>query len=333
MKYIKGLSEAERQTLLDASRYAPWPRFRQRAHAVLLSGKGYQLEQLADIFEADRDTVSGWLDAWEQRGLLGLRDQEHPGRPRKGTAAERDWLCEAAKESPHQIRGLPAQFQERTGQPLSKDTLRRWLKEKGWAWKRCRRSLKGQRDEAKFLEGKRVLDAFHEREKAGEIDVFYLDESGFSARSCIPYAWQPKGETLCLPANVPGRKNVVGFLSRNNEAYCHPVDGTVTHKQVMAAMDGFIRTRRPEKLTVVVMDNASVHRKAVAEGQWEWLGDWVWVWFLPAYSPELNPIETLWKKIKYEWLPWMAYHCFDTMCDALKEIFENLGGKYRVNFA
>jgi transposase len=111
------------------------------------------------------------------------------------------------------------------------------------------------------------------------------------------------------------------------------VDGTVTHVQVMAAMDGFIAARRPEKLTVVVMDNASVHRKAVAEGQWEWLGDSIWAWFLPAYSPELNPIEMLWMKIKYEWLPWMAYHCFDTLCGALKDIFENLGGKYRVNFA
>jgi transposase len=179
-KYIKGLSDSERQTLLDASRYAPLARFRQWAHAVYLSGKGYKLGKLADIFEVDRDTVSGWLDAWEQCGLMGLRDQERPGRPRKGTATERDRLCAAAKESPHQIRGLPAQFQERTGQSLSKDTVR--LKEKGLAWKRCRRSLKGQRDEAGFLEGKRVLAALHEREKAGEIEVFYLDESGFSAR-------------------------------------------------------------------------------------------------------------------------------------------------------
>jgi transposase len=63
------------------------------------------------------------------------------------------------------------------------------------------------------------------------------------------------------------------------------------------------------------------------------LGRRVWAWFLPAYSPELNPIEILWKKIKYEWLPWAAYQCFETMCSALREIFENLGGKYRVNFA
>jgi len=46
MKFVKGLSEAERRTLLDASRYAPWPRFRQRTHAVLLSGKHYNLARI-----------------------------------------------------------------------------------------------------------------------------------------------------------------------------------------------------------------------------------------------------------------------------------------------
>jgi transposase len=49
---------------------------------VYLSGKGYKLDQLADIFGVDRDTVSGWLDAWEVDGLLGLRDQLSPsGKP------------------------------------------------------------------------------------------------------------------------------------------------------------------------------------------------------------------------------------------------------------
>jgi transposase len=92
MKFVKRLSEAEQRTLLDASRYAPWPRFRQRAHAVLLSGKRYSLAQLTDIFEVSRDTVSGWLKAWEHYGLLGLRDQEHSGRPHKGTEEDREWL-------------------------------------------------------------------------------------------------------------------------------------------------------------------------------------------------------------------------------------------------
>ncbi len=332
MKFVKALAEAERQTLLDAARYAPWARFRQRAHAVYLSDKGYGLNQLAEIFAVDRDTVSSWLNAWESKGLLGLRDQFHPGRPRKGTAEARDQICQEVEEAPHQAKALLSRFEERTAIRIAFSTLKRWLKEKGWVWKRCRRNLKDQRDEAKFQEGQRVLAAFHEREAAGEIDLFYLDESGLSSRSCVPYAWQRRGGTRTLPANVPRRLNVIGLINRDNQGYFHTAEGTVTHATVIEAISGFIRMRASGKLTIVVMDNASVHKKAVQQAQWEWLADWVWIWFLPPYSPELNRIEILWKKIKYEWLPWAAYHCFDSLRTALQEIFENLGGKYRINY-
>lgn len=104
-------------------------------HAVLLSAKGYPIAQLADIIDADRDTVSGWLDVWEQFGLLGLRDRHRPGRPRKGTEADREQLFQAVQAAPHQLRALPLQFQERTGFSVSRETIRRWLKERGWAWR------------------------------------------------------------------------------------------------------------------------------------------------------------------------------------------------------
>jgi len=70
----------------------------------------------------------------------------------------------------------------------------------------------------------------------------------------------------------------------------------------------------------------------VREGQADWLRAQVRVWFLPPYSPELNRIEVLWKKIKYEWLPWEASANFEALRNALQEIFLNLGGKYQVNF-
>jgi transposase len=82
------------------------------------------------------------------------------------------------------------------------------------------------------------------------------------------------------------------------------------------------------------MDNAPSHRKGERKRQAEWLLGRVWVWILPSYSPELNLIEILWKKIKYEWLPWGAYASFQSLCKALQDIFENdgAGSKYQVNF-
>ncbi len=54
--------------------------------------------------------------------------------------------------------------------------------------------------------------------------------------------------------------------------------------------------------------------------------------FLPSYSPELNLIEMLWKKIKYEWLPMDIYGSFKTMSEGLFEVLKGIGSKYRITF-
>ena len=333
MKRIKALTEEEQVTLLEAARHAPESRFRQRAHAVYLNNKGYRLDQLAEIFGVDRDTASIWLVAWEKQGLMGLRDRPHPGRPRRCTESDLIALETELEKAPHQSRRLPAWFQERTGKPVALSTVCGWLKKRHWVWKRCRRSVKKQCDPARFAEGQRTLQALLTKEAAGEIDVFFMDESGFRADSCVPYAWQRQGETQALPANTEGRMNVIGWMSRQGQSHFHQVTSTVTSVSVVEAMEKFIQSRPADKLTVVVMDNAPPHRKAVREKQSEWLLGRVWVWFLPPYAPELNLIEILWKHIKYEWLPWDAYSSFEALQDALADIFQNLGGKYRINFA
>ena len=83
MKFIPALTEADQVSLEAVHHTAKTHRQRQRAHAVLLSAKGFTLEQLADIFSADRDTVSGWLNLWQDKGLDGLADAPKSGRFRK----------------------------------------------------------------------------------------------------------------------------------------------------------------------------------------------------------------------------------------------------------
>jgi transposase len=83
MKFVLALSEAQRASLEQVYRHGSAHRLRQWAHAVLLSAKGFTLEQLASMYEVHPETVSGWLDAWQERGLDGLADAPKPGRPRK----------------------------------------------------------------------------------------------------------------------------------------------------------------------------------------------------------------------------------------------------------
>lgn len=64
MRFIELTSEQRHQlTLLYKT--SQDHRERQRAHALLLSKRNYSIPDLADLFELDRDTVSRWMDRWQ----------------------------------------------------------------------------------------------------------------------------------------------------------------------------------------------------------------------------------------------------------------------------
>ncbi|WP_156829871.1 transposase [Methylovulum miyakonense] len=54
--------------------------------------------------------------------------------------------------------------------------------------------------------------------------------------------------------------------------------------------------------------------------------------YLPPYSPELNLIEIVWRKIKYEWLPLSCYASYGTLKQAVLDILSKFGDEYRVTF-
>ncbi len=64
----------------------------------------------------------------------------------------------------------------------------------------------------------------------------------------------------------------------------------------------------------------------------EWRAQRLYVIFLPPYSPELNLIEMLWKKIKYEWLPVTAYQSFQSLTDHVLSVLSNYGERYKISF-
>lgn len=84
---------------------------------------------------------------------------------------------------------------------------------------------------------------------------------------------------------------------------------------------------------MVVIDNASIHRSSAFQEQvpiWEQKG--LVLYFLPAYAPELNLIEILWRFIKYCWLPFSAYLNFDALVTEVEAILTQVGSKYLIAF-
>lgn len=169
-----------------------------------------------------------------------------------------------------------------------------------------------------------------------EFELWYFDEAGFSLTPNLPYAWQPIGNRIELESlgNQRKRQNVLGCLRWDGaDFYAAAFEGRIDSHLVAGCLRSFAREKKSRKPRLIVLDNAPAHRGAEFEEELEELEKMgVFVLFLPAYSPELNLIELLWRKIKYEWLPLDIYSSFQTMCDGLFEVLKGIGSKYRITF-
>ena len=115
-KFVSALSDDQKASLEQLHRQGSVHRLRQRAQAVLLSAKGFTLEQLAVLCDVHPETVSGWLDAWQAQGLAGLADAPKPGRRRKIDAVlEAELLDLLQNPTPDMKAVLQAHLKKKTG--------------------------------------------------------------------------------------------------------------------------------------------------------------------------------------------------------------------------
>ena len=80
-KFVTPLTDEQRHRLQTIYKTDPSWRTRQRAQAVLLSARGYAVNELASLFEIDRDRIAQWLDGWHAEQFAGLADDARSGRP------------------------------------------------------------------------------------------------------------------------------------------------------------------------------------------------------------------------------------------------------------
>ena len=138
----------------------------------------------------------------------------------------------------------------------------------------------------------------------GEVELLYVDETGMSCQPNVQRGWSPRGKPHCTDASSSNRRvNVLGALDwGRKKLHYHLHEGRTCRSHYTQFLDTLARSSDPEKWTFAVMDNASIHHNLDSQT----LEDWVLLYkfvplYLPAYSPELNPIEMVWKLAKYHW--------------------------------
>lgn len=332
MRYVQPLTTEQRDLLERTMKDDASFRARTRAHSLLLSAQGTTIKDIAKTYQVHRVTVSAWITNWEHQGAPSLHDHPRSGRPPLLTPEEQAIALASIKAEPCSLKAVVERLATKTDKRLSLSSLKRLAKKARLRWKRVRKSLKSLRDPVAFAKAKRDLEALQHQEDQGKIDLYYFDESGFALDPTIPYAWQEPKSVIELPARKSGRINVLGFMNRHNDLHPFMFEESIHTGVVLACFDAFCHTIT--KKTVVVIDNASIHTsEEFADRIPYWKKQGLILKYLPPYSPELNLIEILWRRIKYTWLPFSAYTCLNALSEALAAILSGVGSEYQITFA
>ena len=327
------LSTEENRTLREMGIYHPHARTRRRAQGVRMLGQGMTLQQVADEFEVHLNSVEHWRQCWLRMGLVGLYEGRHSGRPPKLSRQQQRELGQLADDESSSSGSMLRRWHAQRRQRLSRDTLKRYLKRMGFCYKRCRLSLKKQRDQEAFERAQGVMASLRVMAQAGQCDLLYFDEAGFGPNPPIQYGWMRIGQTRCAaPGAHRQRVNVLGALHHDHSLTWRMHDKRMVREDVMAFFDEL--AAQPHAVPrIVVLDNAGIHKgEPMEEKRQQWEQQGLYLYYLPPYSPELNRIEILWKQAKYFWRRFL-YLTGDSLRDEVRSIMKNYGKAFTINFA
>src|SRR5215218_7311860 len=88
-KFVEELTEEQKSELQRIMKSHAPQRERMRAHAILLSARRFSIDQLAAIYEVDRDRVSQWFERWRETGFDGLKEEPRSVRRAVSLVAKR----------------------------------------------------------------------------------------------------------------------------------------------------------------------------------------------------------------------------------------------------
>lgn len=176
------------------------------------------------------------------------------------------------------------------------------------------------------------LQELFELWKTGFINLFFGDETHVCTSGYSPYGWQFPHEEVFVPCANKYRLNIFGMISPVCQYAGFECEESITGEKLAHFLEEF--SKGITKPTVIVLDNASIHRRGfVAKEKKKWEEKGLYIFYLPPYSPHLNLAETVWRMLKGQWL--QPYHyCDKTLLhESTRKILSEIGKLYKINFS
>jgi transposase len=266
---------------------------------------GYSELELADLLGVCHETISRWWTAYLADGLPALPGGR-TGRPLGSGRFLSDQQAERIKahidfHSPEDVgiphglwtrRAVRDLIRQEFGIDLAERTVGLYLRRWGYTSKRpSRRARRQDPDEVEqwLLE---TYPAIEEQADRAGAEILWADEVGVAADQHPGYGYARAGERATLEVPKPHiRVNQISAISN---------EGTVRFMTYKGALNAAVFLLFLTKLitgasrkTLLIADRLQAHKTPEVQAWLEAHRDQIEVFYLPAYAPELNPVEYL----------------------------------------
>lgn len=199
-------------------------------------------------------------------------------------------------------------------------------------WKRTRHSHRNKQDPEEKAKKQADLDMLEWAAAAGDIDLFYTDEAGFCQWMPVGYSYYFRGEQKRQEQTKrKGRRvSILGLLQGGIKFVYALVIGSFDAQRYITVMDEQARQaqkvmEKTGRIRVIVQDNAPIHTcKQVQQKRAQWESQGLYLFFLPKYCSEMNPIEGEWHQLKAHEL---AGQMFEDELDLCYAAIDGIGAR------
>ena len=264
--------------------------------SILLLNRGFSHTEVASILLIDMTTVWRWHQIYTEKGLDGLLQDHYTGGTCKLSGAQIEQFNEHLENNVYLTAKEICAFVKKTFKvKYTSKGMTSLLHQMGYTYKKPKQ-IPGKANIDKQME---FIEQYHQlkTEKAPDDRIYFTDAVHPLHNSQPAYGWIKKGQEMVIQANT-GRQRI-----NLNGAYCLEDQSVVIHEsdtvnaQSTIELLKEIMRKQPLGFIYIILDNAKYYRSHVVS---DFLGlhPRIQFVFLPAYSPNLNIIERLWKFFK-----------------------------------
>jgi transposase len=284
------LTAEEREELRRRHRKEGGRRTADRMKAVLLADRGWSHRQIAEALLLDDDTVARHVKEFKDGGKLEISSGGSESKLSEEQASE---LVEHLRTMTYcKAKDICAHVLAVYGVVYTVPGMTSWLKNNGFSYIKPH-GVPAKADPIKQTEFVEEYKRLKEETPAAE-PILFVDGVHPTMATKVAYGWIKKGTRKAIATNATRtRLNIVGAINLDSmEAVIR--DFLTINSSSMADFFGALRTKYPSAKKIhVILDNGPYNKSEETKAAATNHG--IVLHFLPTYSPNLNPIERLWK--------------------------------------